>query len=339
VTLRGAVGAVASEPIMADAANQTLLRSASAVDACIAGWLAAAAVLPGVLLGPVHLIVAGPGAGAHAYDGSVLQPGLRAPRPRGFVSEEPIPPAARVGAASSVAAMVAAHAHHGVSSLPELASGAIKLASAAASGERAALLRRIGDAGSVALREPGFVRAMLDVGGRPVGGTLTAAALDAAHGIVGRAATGGAGLRVRDCQCEVGFELQPLILCACDVRGVLATMHCAHDPDGVQVPDVQLIAPRLAAPVRRGVTRIGPGKPLQVPTPIAILLQGDVPWAAVGMETDGEFPIEAFDPDKLCGLSIDQVLRNQLSDKVRAGLAVLRGPGGKGGLRLLKVSA
>ena len=47
--------------------------------------------------GPVQILVGGAGAGLLAIDGRVRQPGIGAPRPRGFMSAEEIPDAARVG--------------------------------------------------------------------------------------------------------------------------------------------------------------------------------------------------------------------------------------------------
>src|SRR5450432_3699908 len=99
--------AAGSESHVAQAARDALARG-NAGDAVVAGVLMAAAESPGVLLGPVQLLAGGAGAGLIAIDGRVRQPGLDAPRPRGFVSGEPIPEAARVGVPALPAAVATA---------------------------------------------------------------------------------------------------------------------------------------------------------------------------------------------------------------------------------------
>ena len=84
--------AAGSESHVAQAARDALARG-NAVDAVVAGVLMAAAESPGVLLGPVQLLAGGAGAGLIAIDGRVRQPGMGAPRPRGFLATEPIPEA------------------------------------------------------------------------------------------------------------------------------------------------------------------------------------------------------------------------------------------------------
>src|SRR5262249_14917578 len=74
--------AVASEPAAENAALEILEQEGTAAEALIAGFLAAAAVRPGVLWSPVQILTAGPGTFARAFDGRARQPGLGLPRPR-----------------------------------------------------------------------------------------------------------------------------------------------------------------------------------------------------------------------------------------------------------------
>ena len=90
MALRKARASVASAPEV-EAAAEELLGKGNAVDAVVAGVFAAAAISPGVLLGPVQILVGGAGAGLLAIDGRVRQPGIGAPRPRGFTTGDDIP--------------------------------------------------------------------------------------------------------------------------------------------------------------------------------------------------------------------------------------------------------
>src|SRR5438270_11397807 len=96
MALRKSRAAVASSPEV-EAAAEELLRKGNAVDAAVAGVFAACAMAPGVLLGPVQILIGGGGVGLRALDGRVRQPGIGAPRPRGFRDGEEVPDAARVG--------------------------------------------------------------------------------------------------------------------------------------------------------------------------------------------------------------------------------------------------
>lgn len=340
MTLRAAVGAVASDARIAEAATAALHRGGTAVDACISAWFAAVGVFPGVLLGPLHVLVAGPGVGAHATDGSVLQPGREAQRPRGFKEGEAIPDAAWVGVSSSVHAMTAAHAQNGRISLPELASAGAKLALSEGAKERAKLIRRIGEVGVIATRESAFVRPMLDVGGRPSGGNLTSVDFEQAAAITTRSEATTGMLHLREQPIDSPAVLEPVIACACDVRGVLAAMHCGYDPKGLSVAPLELEAPRLAVPVRRGVPRVSPGAYLPVVVPIAIMLESSVPWAAAGVETYRQVDLEPLAAADKAGLTMEQSLRAVIdSVQARAAVAVIRGGGANATVRIVRVIA
>jgi hypothetical protein len=106
------------------------------------------------------------------------------------------------------------------------------------------------------------------------------------------------------------IALNSVVCCVCDVRGVLAAMHCLYDPDGVEVPDLQLVAPRLAVPVRRGIARTTPSSQLCLPAPIALLMDKNSPWAAVAIESMKDIPFEPLQDARTSGLSLEQSLRS-----------------------------
>ena len=69
MALRKARAAVASSPEI-EATAEEVLRKGNALDAVVAGVFAAAALAPGVLLGPVQILLGGAGAGFLAIDGA-----------------------------------------------------------------------------------------------------------------------------------------------------------------------------------------------------------------------------------------------------------------------------
>ncbi len=325
MTARGASGAVASDGRMVDLATAVLQKGGSAADACIAAWFAAAAVFPEALLAPLHLMVAGPGVGLHAYDGSVLQPGRGVPRPRGFQGDTPVPDAARVGAPGSIAAIAAAHAQDGRLSLGEIAAMASRMAQAAGASVRATLLRRVGAVGPVAVREPSLARPLLDVAGRPQGGNLTLEDLEHASACVGRPHERRGALVLRDTPVAPPFELRSLLACVCDSSAVLAVLHVALDPSPVAIEPLQLAAPRIAVPVLRGVPRVSPGTPVPVPAPVAMMLDSTLPVAAIAIDSARDFTDELADAALRESLEFDQWLRRQaLALGARAALAIIR---------------
>jgi len=325
MTVRNPSAAVASDGRMSDLANAVLQKGGSAADACIAAWFAAAAVFPAALLGPVHMIVAGPGVGLHSYDGSVVQPGRSVPRPRGYQSREEVPDAARIGATSAVAAIAAAHAQDGRLSLFESATAAAKMAQAEDASLRAALIRRVASVGPVALREPSFSRPLLDVAGRAQGGNLTIEDLEQAAAVVGRPIEHHRLLLLpRETQSVAPIELQSLIACACDTSGVLGVIHIGLDPKPIELDELQIAAPRMAVPVMRGVPRITPGKPVLAPAPIAISVDSGLPQAAIGFESSRDL-IEALSDEQRVGLEFDEWLRDQARAlAARSAIAMVR---------------
>lgn len=169
MSLRKARAAVASAPEVEHVAEEVLGRG-NAVDAVVAGVFAACALSPGVLLGPVQILVGGAGAGFLALDGRVRQPGIGAPRPRGFMSAEEIPDAARVGVPWLPATMSVAIATMGMATFNQVLSPAVALAKGT---PRAEVLKRIASRGPRALEEGPLGGELLAAAGRPSGGLLT----------------------------------------------------------------------------------------------------------------------------------------------------------------------
>ena len=325
---RWSAAALGTEPAMTEAALAILAKGGTSVDACIAGLFAAAGSRPGVLLGSMVLLVAGTGVGSHVFDGSAVQPGLGAPRPRGFVGDEDLPVGARIAVAASGAMLAAAHAHDGSVPMSELATPGVRIARACRAAGRANLIRRVGEAGPIALREASFTRSLLDVAGRPEGGNVTAEDFAEVQACVGQPAMTDGAIHV---QAPTAMHDVPSLECvvnvACDHRGVLTVVHCAYDPKGPEVAPHEVVASRLAVPVRRGVPRVRPGTPIRLPVPIALLTNGEVPWAAVGIEgvfgMDWGHLVSRVAPD----LTLEQSLRAILAEggPGRRALTVIRG--------------
>ncbi len=169
MALRKARAAVGSAPEVEAAADEVLGKG-NAVDAVVAGVFAACAISPGVLLGPVQILVGGAGAGLLAIDGRVRQPGLGAPRPRGFMSNEEIPDAARVGVPWLAATMSAAIATMGSATFNQVLGPAVALAK---NTPRKDVLERIAARGPRAMEERQIAVELLAAAGRPSGGLLT----------------------------------------------------------------------------------------------------------------------------------------------------------------------
>ncbi len=169
MSLRKTKAAVSTCP-EAEAAAEELLRKGNAVDAAIAGVFAACAVKSEVLLGPVQILIGGAGAGLRAFDGRVRQPGLGAPRPRGFRDGDEIPPAARIGVPWLAATLSVAAATSGTATFAQILAPAVALAK---STPRAEILARIASHGSRAIEERPLASELLVVAGRANEGLLT----------------------------------------------------------------------------------------------------------------------------------------------------------------------
>jgi gamma-glutamyltranspeptidase/glutathione hydrolase len=274
--IRGIAAAASLAPASA-AAEQALAAGGSAVDALVAGFLAAAGAEPGVLLAPAIALCAGGGAGARAFDGRSVQPGRGAPRPRGYVRDVDVPDSARVAVPRALAMLTVLHAYAGRLKLRELARPGVDAAEERGAKARAALLQRVGAQGLLALRRHEVVAAMVARGGAVAGGALTAedltetlpgeveamrAPLDAGAGALLAPFDPGASSRAVEA------------IAAVDARGVSAVLVIAPNAPGLALDALELDADGSAEPVRRGVARVPPGTPLPMPAPLAIVLAG-----------------------------------------------------------------
>jgi gamma-glutamyltranspeptidase/glutathione hydrolase len=277
--------AAATEPVASAAALAALIDGGTAIDAVVAGFFAAAGVHPGALLGPVQILVAGTGVGARAFDGRPRQPGSSAPRPRGFRPEDEVPLAALAAVPASLGALALALAHDGVLTLTRLARAGVETARGRGAKGRATVLAEVGRLGATALGDPSFVRPLVGAAGRAQGGLLGEEDL---RSIVPASepprivSPGGRGALFLPWQrpAEPGRPSHAIV--AGDYRGVLAALAYAPDDDGLRVPELELVLPRDAVPVRRGVARTRPGEPLAAHAPIAIATERDVAVLAIG---------------------------------------------------------
>ena len=275
----------ASEPLVARTARDWLKRG-NAVDAVVAGVLVAAAENPSVFLGPLQLLVAGPGAGLQAIDGRVRQPGLKVPRPRGFLAEEAIPASARVGVPALPAAVSLALASLGSTTSLRVASTAIERARAR-SAERALVIEGFARRGASALLADSVAGELISAAGRSARGLLTKEDLALVRPAVQSCDERELGppgiLRVpwRD-----GGQLDGSwthVVAAADPRGLVAIACYEAPPSGLEVPALGLVAPAFASPVRRGQPRVRPAEACAAAAPIALRVRGGIADLALGV--------------------------------------------------------
>lgn len=323
--------AASSSGSASDAAHLALSAGGSAVDAVVAGFFAAAGADPGVLLGSAAAIVANVGSSVRAFDGRPLQPGKGATRPRGLMDGAPVPDAARIAVPRAVPMVQLLHAYGGRSGLSSLAKHGAEAALDAGAKERSKVLRRVGAAGVLGLRTEGVHEALLAAGNTVAGGILTEADLE---GILPADAE-GQPLSQRDdvlvagwpwaddgaTDLNLGWVVDVVV--AADSRGGVAALSFARPPDGVPLPAVELVAPRVAVPVRRGVTRVTPGSPLRAPSPIGVARSGrDLAFAfgLVGAWRPGDRALfdGPLDPDALAVLGDGIAVETALSQMARA---------------------
>jgi gamma-glutamyltranspeptidase/glutathione hydrolase len=273
-----------------EAAAEELLGKGNAVDAVVAGVFAACAASPGVLLGPVQILVGGAGAGLLAIDGRVRQPGMGAPRPRGFVDDEEIPDAARVGAPWLPAALSVAIATAGSATFAQVLAPAI---AAAKGSPRQDILSRIASRGPRAIEERPLGQELVAVAGRPSGGLLTSDDLSSPRLTVQKATSLSFGeqriVLLPWANHDEGGPVPPAghteiararAVVAVD-RNATFAIACWDEPvEGLDVAELGLRAPFYAEPVRRGQTRVRAGDARPAAAPLA-LVAGEAPRLAL----------------------------------------------------------
>ena len=261
----------------------------NAIDLVVASVFAAAALSPSTLLGPVQLLMGGGGAGLRAIDGRTRQPGVGAPRPRGFLPSEAIPEAAYVGVPALPSALAAAHALAGELTFARVVAPAVALAKDE-SDARGELLARIARRGAGALGEGDFADDLVNAAGRLGGGLVTHDDLatvrpaESECPLEGRAAR-AVGRAPWHAEVDAAFDedaTQTHVVAAADVRGRVAIACYDVSTAGLELPVWHLLAPRTAAPVRRGEPRIRPGEPRPAANPMVLLSADGVLGGAIG---------------------------------------------------------
>lgn len=295
-------GIAANDPLARQAGEDLLLEGGTAVGAVLCAFFAAAGAHAGVLLCPVSIVVGGVGLGVRAFDGRCRQPGTGTKRPRGFKKNEAVPDAARVAVPGAVAAAMVAHAYDEGDRIAKILKPGISQARRAGADGRGGLLQRIRVVGAGATGESSFVRPLLREAGPSEGGLLTPPdfnqSLEVDHDA--ERVTVGAHPVARP---PWGAEAVPTVegagvgcaVCAVDRRGVFAALSYRRVLDGFPIEELELEAPLNAVPVERGKTRVSPGESLAAPTPVALILDGDRPVAAVASPRAGALGADELD--------------------------------------------
>lgn len=269
----------ATDPVAEAAAEAAVFSGASAIGAALAGYMAAAGEHPGVLFSPMGMLVFAFGA-CRALDGRCRQPGEEARRPRGFTAEEIPPDAAYFAVPQGVTAAFVAMAYDESQAVSPIIAAGIARAKGAGAMGRASLIRRIRSLGPAALTNTNVQEPLLHLAGPVQGGLLTAKDFSTRRATDQTARRDGpdvsnATLRGpwadTDPTSDENNEIHSI--CALDGRGgatVLSYHQCTH---GIVVPEYDLVAPKAAIPVRRGVSRVPPGTALEAFLPGTIQLE------------------------------------------------------------------
>jgi len=292
---------------------------ATAIDALVAGVLAIAATHPSVLLGSITILLGGTGEGQLAIDGRARQPGLGAPRPRGFVDPSEVTNAARIATPGLPLALVLAHAGRGTRTLTELAQIAVASAASAGVGndQREQWVRAFGREGASFLR--GTIRdVMLAAAARSLGGLLTQEDFDQVRPAVTNAAPldvearrwsfapwanrllaslGSESEALLDAQAEPG---EHAVLATVDIHGAIALASIAIAASSLPLASTGLAAPLLARPVMRGVQREPAGAPLPSAAPIGIGRRDATVDLAVGVGGSSDVEKDFADRVRSC---------------------------------------
>ncbi|MCL2825693.1 MAG: hypothetical protein FWD57_17005 [Polyangiaceae bacterium] len=195
---------------------------------------------------------------------------------------------------------------------------------------RATLIREVSHAGALAFRELSFTRAMLEVAGRPEGGNVTREDFDEVEAKMLEPVVTGNVVHAADSDMRIDVALDTVSIVVSDPLGVFAAAHCAFDSHGPEIAPHQVLASRLALPVRRGVPRFSPGEPIRLSVPIGLLVTKGVPWAAFGVEDTVPMDWGLVDLHVLPDLTLEQAMGKVLSEggPGRRVMGVVAGSGG-----------
>jgi hypothetical protein len=192
-------------------------------------------------------------------------------RPRGFVEGEPIPGSAYVAIPGAIAAAAVALAYEGQGGLGPLVRQGIQRAERAGAETRAELLKVVRGKGAQAFSDNAFVRPLLHVAGASEQGLLTSTDFGQLTSTIDVQAVAHPANEAwfetpwaQDMEGEnvPSVDGNQIVVIAFDNRGVAAAASFQRVREGVSLDAMELVAPRAAVPVRRGVTRVvaSPGK-------------------------------------------------------------------------------
>jgi hypothetical protein len=266
MTSRAVTAAAATQPGVAAAANAVVTRG-NAVDAVCAAVLMAAALEPGVWLGPVHFLVTGPGFGLRCVDGRVRQPGRGAPRPRGFLTTAEVPIAARVAVPALPAAVATALSMFGTVPLRRATEPALDVL--ARNHPRRNVLAAFAREGAASLAKQAFHDVIMDSTGRFAGGQLTR---DDLLGVRAPVTACAVHERMAVASWETPSSAATCqAVCVADRRGGVAAACYEIAEGGLTLEALGLVAPLHAEPVMRGKRRRDVGSPISGASTIALV--------------------------------------------------------------------
>ena len=267
MTARGVSGAAATQPGVAATATATLARG-NAIDAVCAGVLAAVALDRGVLLGPVHILVAGPGHGVRCVDGRSRQPGRGAPRPRGFLPAAEVPVSARVAVPALPAAIATASSMFGSMPLRAVAGAAGEVVSR--KDPRSAILAGLAKEGASWISKNPFAEALIAKTGRLASGLMTLEDLRMVRAPVVECLV-ESGIARSPFETEAASPSRCQVVCAADHRGGVCVACYEVATEGIELADLDLLVPLHGRPVMRGERRTEPGASLPCASTIALV--------------------------------------------------------------------
>ena len=257
----------ASDDVALEAAEEAVSSGHSPLGVVVSSYLALAGHYPGVLWGPLGVLVHGLGV-SRCFDGRMRQPGVGVKRPRGYTSAEAIPAAATIPAAQVVPALFVALSYDDERRYSELFKAGLAAAKRAGASRRAALLTRIKELGARAFMDPALHRPLLHSGSAAEGGLLGVKDFEPPVSIdVPTEQTTDADGQVRvefpwSPAAEPAPGLEPGFIAALDRRGVGVLLRYERAVQGEPVDEWELLLPRAASPVLRGVARTRPGQEL-----------------------------------------------------------------------------